>query len=66
MDRQPDPATVHASRRAFVTGVAALTGLAGLSQIPLAGSAVGAPRPHGGDYPFQLGVASGTRIPTGS
>jgi alkaline phosphatase D len=65
MDPLSDPANVHASRRAFVTGVAALTGLAGLSQIPLAGSAVGAPRPRGGDYPFKLGVASGDPHPDG-
>ena len=46
-------------RRSFLAGIGAVTGLAAASQIPLAESALGAPRPRGGDYPFTLGVASG-------
>ena len=52
-------------RRSFLAGIGAVTGLAAASQIPLAGSALGAPRPRGGDYPFTLGVASGDPHPNG-
>ena len=36
-----DPQQILASRRSFVAGVGAITGAAALSQIPLAGSALG-------------------------
>ena len=52
-------------RRSFLAGIGAVTGLAAASQIPLAESALGAPRPRGGDYPFTLGVASGDPHPNG-
>ena len=60
-----DPQKILSDRRSFMVGVGALTGLAALSQIPLAGSALGAPRPSSGEYPFKLGVASGDPHPNG-
>src|SRR5688572_10457095 len=53
------------NRRSFLAGISAVTGLAALSQLPLAGSALAAPRPRSGDYPFKLGIASGDPHPGG-
>jgi alkaline phosphatase D len=52
-------------RRRFLGTLSGLSGLAALSQIPLAESAAAAPRLRGGNYPFQLGVASGDPTPDG-
>ncbi len=46
-------------RRRFLGALGGLTGLAALSQVPVSETALAAPRPRGGDYPFTLGVASG-------
>lgn len=51
-------------RRRFLTGVATVAGTAALAQLT-AGEATASPRPAGGDYPFQLGVASGDPTSSG-
>ncbi len=51
-------------RRRFLSTVAGVAGLAAASQFPV-GRAVATVRPEGGDYPFQLGVASGDPTPHG-
>jgi alkaline phosphatase D len=53
------------SRRRFVTAIGGVAGLAALSQVPLEGDALAAPRPRSGGYPFTLGVASGDPAPDG-
>ncbi|MGW5360178.1 alkaline phosphatase D family protein [Actinopolymorpha pittospori] len=52
-------------RRRFLSAVGGVAGLAALSQVPAAGTALAAPRPRGGAYPFTLGVASGDPTPDG-
>ncbi|XVQ07374.1 alkaline phosphatase D family protein [Spirillospora sp. CA-255316] len=53
------------NRRRFLGGVGVIAGLAALSQVPLEGNALGAPRIRGGEYPFKLGIASGDPTPDG-
>jgi phosphodiesterase/alkaline phosphatase D-like protein len=50
--------------RGFMTGVAAVTGLAALSQVAR-GDRGGGAAPRSGDYPFRLGIASGDPTPQG-
>ncbi|RAY15251.1 alkaline phosphatase [Actinomadura craniellae] len=52
-------------RRRFLGGIGTVAGLAALSQVPLEGDALAAPRVRGGEYPFKLGVASGDPTPGG-
>ncbi|MGI5289006.1 alkaline phosphatase D family protein [Nonomuraea polychroma] len=52
-------------RRGFLTGIGTVAGLAALSQVPLEGTALAAPRLRGDEYPFKLGIASGDPTPGG-
>jgi alkaline phosphatase D len=57
--------TVMVNRRRFLGGIGAVAGLAAFSQVPLEGSALGAPRIRSGEHPFKLGIASGEPEPEG-
>ncbi|MDQ3165373.1 MAG: PhoD-like phosphatase N-terminal domain-containing protein, partial [Actinomycetota bacterium] len=59
------PAAQDLSRRRFLEGVAAVAGLAAVATVP-ADRAVAAVRPRSGEYPFQLGIASGDPRPYGA
>jgi alkaline phosphatase D len=50
-------------RRRFLFAVGGVAGLAALGQVPATGTALAAPRPRGGGYPFTLGIASGDPWP---
>jgi len=64
MDAKPYSTGSWMDPRRFLAGVAGVAGAAAIAQVPV-GRAVATPRPAGGEYPFQLGVASGDPTPTG-
>ncbi|RBM20973.1 alkaline phosphatase [Prauserella sp. PE36] len=57
-------ASTELGRRRFLAGVSAVAGAAALAGSPV-GRAAATTRPGGGNYPFQLGVASGDPTATG-
>ena len=64
-DKRSSSESAALGRRRFLAGAGAVAGLAALSQLPLEGTALGAPRIRSGEYPFKLGIASGEPTPDG-